>query len=306
MKLTGLHVLLTYKCIYECDHCFVWGSPKQSGVFSLDRLDVVLDQAVQLGSIRQIYFEGGETFVYYPILIAAVRRAARHFNTAIVTNGYWATSIEEAFSWLSRLAGAGLQRVDFSLDEDHGVGLGVATHPGVIAAHELGLETRPLRVTTWRGGDEPNGDTPGAKPLSGRPAGTDAAADLPRHPWISFTYCPYENLVSPRRLQVDPFGNLHLCQGLVIGNLFESPLPELVAGYVPENHPIVGPLAVGGPAELVRRYRLEPELAYVDACHLCYSSRDVLRARFPPQLRPSQVCGADVAVSRRDPGAIPG
>ncbi len=30
MKLTGLHLLLTYKCIYECDHCFVWGSPRQT------------------------------------------------------------------------------------------------------------------------------------------------------------------------------------------------------------------------------------------------------------------------------------
>ena len=27
MKLSGLHFLLTYRCVYECDHCFVWGSP---------------------------------------------------------------------------------------------------------------------------------------------------------------------------------------------------------------------------------------------------------------------------------------
>jgi hypothetical protein len=306
MQLTGLHILLTYRCVYECDHCFVWGSPKQSGVFSLDRLDVVLEQAVQVGSIRQMYFEGGETFVYYPILISAVRRAARHFSTAIVTNGYWATSIEEAFSWLSRLAGAGLQRIDFSLDEHQGVEPGVATHPGVIAAQELGLDTRVLRVTTWRGGEEPNGDTPGVKSMSVGSAGAESTADPPRRPWTSFTSCPCEDLASPRRLQVDPFGNLHVCQGLVIGNLFESPLPGLVAGYVPEDHPILGPLVVGGPAELVRRYRLEPESAYVDACHLCLSSREVLRARFPSQLAPNPMCGAEVAVSRRDYGAIPG
>ena len=31
MKLTGLHLLLTYQCVLECDHCFVWGSPWQKG-----------------------------------------------------------------------------------------------------------------------------------------------------------------------------------------------------------------------------------------------------------------------------------
>jgi len=38
MKVTGLHFLLTYQCIYECDHCFVWGSPRQTGVMSIDQV----------------------------------------------------------------------------------------------------------------------------------------------------------------------------------------------------------------------------------------------------------------------------
>jgi MoaA/NifB/PqqE/SkfB family radical SAM enzyme len=35
IELTGLHVLLTYRCTFECDHCFVWGSPNQAGTFTL-------------------------------------------------------------------------------------------------------------------------------------------------------------------------------------------------------------------------------------------------------------------------------
>ena len=34
MKLSGLHLLLTCQCTFECDHCFVWGSPWQSGVMT--------------------------------------------------------------------------------------------------------------------------------------------------------------------------------------------------------------------------------------------------------------------------------
>ena len=26
MELTSLHILLTYQCTCECEHCFVWGS----------------------------------------------------------------------------------------------------------------------------------------------------------------------------------------------------------------------------------------------------------------------------------------
>ncbi len=64
MNLTGLHILLTYQCNYECDHCFVWGSPAQTGVFTLAQLEDVFQQALDLGTIREFYFEGGEAFLY--------------------------------------------------------------------------------------------------------------------------------------------------------------------------------------------------------------------------------------------------
>ena len=35
LKLNGLHLLLTYQCTFECDHCFVWGSPWQTGTMTI-------------------------------------------------------------------------------------------------------------------------------------------------------------------------------------------------------------------------------------------------------------------------------
>jgi len=29
MNVNGLHLLLTYQCNFECDHCFVYSHPKQ-------------------------------------------------------------------------------------------------------------------------------------------------------------------------------------------------------------------------------------------------------------------------------------
>ena len=61
--LSGLHLLLTYECNYECDHCFVWGGPSQSGTMSVETIEHILGEAMALGSIEWIYFEGGEAFL---------------------------------------------------------------------------------------------------------------------------------------------------------------------------------------------------------------------------------------------------
>ena len=57
--LTGIHFLLSYQCVYECDHCFVFGSPNARGTFTLAQIQRVLDEARALGTVKQIYFEGG-------------------------------------------------------------------------------------------------------------------------------------------------------------------------------------------------------------------------------------------------------
>ena len=95
----------------------------------------------------------------------------------------------------------------------------------------------------------------------------------------------------PGRVHVDPFGNLHICQGISIGNVLERSLSEIMAEYDPDAHPVVGPLVAGGPAELVRRYDLPHNEGYADHCHLCYESRRVLRQRFPDMLTPDQMYG---------------
>jgi hypothetical protein len=68
-------------------------------------------------------------------------------------------------------------------------------------------------------------------------------------------------------------------------------LRELCESYDPETHPIVGPLLVGGPAELCRRYGLDLSSGAADACHLCYLARSALRVRFPDVLIPAQMYG---------------
>jgi hypothetical protein len=166
----------------------------------------------------------------------------------------------------------------------------------VAAAEQLALEVRPIAIETPTGFCDPVEFVPGT-PITGGDvrfrgrAAENLVEGQPRQPWASFDSCPWENLTDPGRVHLDPLGYLHLCQGVVMGNLFDKPLRQIVAGYDPAAHPIVGPLLEGGPVALVRKYVLEHEEGYVDACHLCYRTRLQLRERFPEELAPGNVYG---------------
>ena len=105
------------------------------------------------------------------------------------------------------------------------------------------------------------------------------AADASQVPSQGLTECGHEDLASPSRVHVDPFGNLHLCQGLVMGNLSRSRMKEIVAGYQPLSHPVIAPLLQGGPLQLAKEHGLPVRASYADACQLCYESRRALRVR---------------------------
>lgn len=296
MKLTGLHLLLTYQCTFECDHCFVWGSPRQSGTMTLETIEHILQQAKELGTIESIYFEGGEPFMYYPVLLKSVQNAAHlGFEVGLVTNSYWATSVEDASEWLQPFAGL-IQDLSISSDLYH---FSEKVSQQAKAAKEAaGSLNIPIGVISIARPETLNAEsifgqlpTGEAKVMYRGRAAATLVEQADRYPWNQFTECRHEDFREPGRVHVDPFGYLHICQGISIGNIFQSTLNEICENYNPEKHSIIGPLLEGGPAELVRRYKLPNDESYADECHLCYEARKSLRERFPQILTPDQMYG---------------
>ncbi len=296
IKLEGVHILLTYQCNYECEHCFVWGSPNQCGTMTLEQLQLVLQQADRMGSVEWIYFEGGEPFLYYTVLTEGVRMASRlGFKVGIVSNGYWATDLRDAVESLRPFKGL-VQDLLISSDLYHGYSK--STRVARIARAAAGQLGIPLNIITIS-----RPDAAGGRPATGQiPSGESSvmhrgrasgalAARAHRTPWAEFSECPYENLRDPGRIHVDPFGNVQICQGISLGNLFRGPLKDLCERFDPDSHPIVGPLVNGGPAALARRFDVGCSGGYADACHLCYVARCSLRGRFPEILNPDQAYG---------------
>jgi MoaA/NifB/PqqE/SkfB family radical SAM enzyme len=265
---------------------------------TLERIEKILDQAEDLGTVDWVYFEGGEPFLYYPILVRGVSSAAeRGFKVGVVSNAYWAVADRDAHEWLRPLAGK-TEDLGISSDLFHGdEKLSEQARTAQEIAERLEIPSGILTIarpeeTCVAGtrGQIPPGEYPVM--YRGRAAET-LAPSAPRHPWTDFTECPHEDLREPGRVHVDPFGNVHACHGISLGNVFETPLRKICAGYDPDRHPITGPLLEGGPVALARRYRVEHEEGYADACHLCDATRRALRGRFPDILTPDQVYGIE-------------
>jgi hypothetical protein len=285
--LTGIHILLTYGCIFECDHCFLYCSPRSEGTFTAESLRRGIEQAKAVRTVTTVCFEGGEPLLYLPLLLAGIAHAkTRGLQTGMVTNGYTARSEEDGELLLHMLKHAGLDSVTVSSDRLHfgEEGQTPAAHL-LAAAARLGFPAGTIVV------EQPSPEAGSADVMFRGRAADRMVEGLPRKPWGSFDRCPHEDPRDPARVHVDCYGNVLFCQGISMGNAWEKPLAALFQSWDPDGHPICGPLAAGGPAELARRYGVCTDGEYVDACHLCFETRRRLLQRFPLLLVPAQVYG---------------
>lgn len=299
--LTDIHILLTYQCTFECDHCFLYSSPFAKGTMTLPQIRRVLDESRKIGSVKWIYFEGGEPFLFYPLLLAGVKLARdMGFQVGIVSNAYWATSNEDAELWLRPLNELRLDHLSISDDLFHyRVEEDNSAKRALTAAHKLGMQTSPICIqkpfteaTPTQVQDKGAPVIGGGVMFKGR-AVEKLAEGLPRRPWHELIQCPHEDLQSPSRVHVDPYGHVHACQGISIGNMWQSPLAVLIHKYKVGSHPICAPLTKGGPAALARQYDVCHQEEYIDECHFCYLVRRGLINRFRTYLAPRQVYGLE-------------
>jgi MoaA/NifB/PqqE/SkfB family radical SAM enzyme len=298
MVLKGVHFLLTYRCDLECDHCFVWSSSDAKGTFTFRQVSEILNEARKLESINYVSIEGGEPFLYYPIMVKTVGESVKHgFNVEVLSNCYWATCKEDAIDWLFPLAEAGNVELTLSSDLYHGdEWITDNVRNAVEAAKALNLKTGIIAVAY------PHAKTPCPKEIEGikvdlwelmyRGRACAKLADkASKKSWREFTKCPYEDFTNQERVHIDPFGYVHVCQGITIGNAWQKPFSKIVEEYNPYANPIIEPLIRGGPVALVEKYNLPHKDTYADACHLCYEARQTLRNKYPNILAPKQMYG---------------
>ncbi|MFW9950738.1 MAG: radical SAM protein [Candidatus Thorarchaeota archaeon] len=299
--LKGIHFLLTYICNYECDHCFLYCSPRSTGTFTLKKMRNILGEAQKISSVEWIFFEGGEPFLFYPLMVEGARLAKeKGFKLGIVTNSYWATTVEDAELWLEPFVDIGIDDLSISNDLFHygneeknlAKNAEIAAHNLNLATSSICIENPELQISLENEHEKGTPIIGGGTMFRGR-AIEKLTEGLPTQSWMNLTTCPHEDLEKLGRVHIDAFGNTQICQGLSIGNACNTPLSELINNYEVSKHPICGPLFRGGPAELSKEFNVPSETSYVDECHYCFLVRKKLINKFPQFIGPRQIYGLE-------------
>jgi MoaA/NifB/PqqE/SkfB family radical SAM enzyme len=268
------------------------------GTFTFKQISEILDEARKLKSVNYVSIEGGEPFLYYPIMVKAIKESVkRGFHVEVLTNCYWATCKEDAIDWLLPMAEAGNVELTLSSDLYHGDEWITDNVRNVVEASKaLNLKAGIIAVTCPYAKTPCPTEVDGIKVDSwelmyrGR-ACTKLADKTNKKYWREFTKCPYEDFPNQERVHIDPFGYVHVCQGITIGNAWHKAFSKIIEEYNPYANPILEPLIHGGPVALVEKYNLPHEDSYADACHLCYEARQMLRNEYPNILAPKQIYG---------------
>jgi len=267
-------------------------------VFTIKQIKNILAEAKKLGTVDCVSLEGGEPFLFYPIMVRALEEAAKlGFRVEVLSNCYWASCPEDAVEWLLPMAKARNVELSLSSDFHHGESWAIEEAKNAVkAANELSMKGGILSIKY------PKAEVPCPKEIEGAKVGlyelmykgravSELAPDAEKKAWREFTKCPYEDLVDPERVHVDPLGYVHVCQGISIGNAWQKPFSKIIEEYDPSKNPILEPLIRGGPVALVEKFDLPHDGFYADACHLCYTARCMLRKKHPDILAPAEMYG---------------
>jgi hypothetical protein len=231
--LTSIHFLLTYACNFTCDHCFLYSGPQAKGTFTIALLKEMIDQAAQVPGIESVCFEGGEPFLYYPVMVEGIHYARQlGLKTGVVSNAYWATSPQDARLWLQALADLGVGNISVSDDSlhfgdeqetpaKHALAAGKAMN---LSMGSLCTEKPMVKIVDGKR------TVAGSTLFKGR-AVEKLIGELPRRPWQELVTCPHETMADPSRVHLDAYGFVHLCQGLCMGNALQTPLRALLMNY---------------------------------------------------------------------------
>ncbi len=279
-----IYIMLTHYCPLRCRHCMVNSGPDSKPfVMNLIMLRKLLRDISRTPSVQRVVFTGGEPFVFYQHLRLAVQEAALlDLSPAVWTSGLFLQDPIACPSYIKGLVEMGLTTLILSggpymettFPEERLSDLQTRLYPASLFL--ASLEPKPPY-------DVPDFSRIGVPWIDGPVSYMGRASKLVETEgqtlWdpASFDTCPHIDLTNPTALHVDPWGNVHMCPGIPIGNLRHQSFRRILSTFRVESHPIADPLKRGGPYELAVSHGIDiSEDAYADACHMCYSIRKKL------------------------------
>lgn len=121
IKPKSLAFVTTNKCTAACRNCCFNCSPKNNKRLKLKNILAIIGQVVEdFPSVESCIFTGGECTLLKEDLAKAIEYASkRKLSCRIVSNGFWARTEEQAYSYLADLREKGLCELNLSTGDEH-------------------------------------------------------------------------------------------------------------------------------------------------------------------------------------------
>lgn len=149
IKPSGIVLLTTLRCTAACDNCCFGCTPKQGRTMTLDEMKNYVDMSLAAypDTISSLDLTGGECMLLGKDIERIMSYAkSKGLKSSMVSNAFWATDYDKAYSTLKRLKRCGLTKVSFSTGADHNRYVPwMNVRNASVAASRLGMETE-LRV----------------------------------------------------------------------------------------------------------------------------------------------------------------
>lgn len=316
-NITGITWITTYNCNISCKHCFFETQAKKK-YMQPDLVDRVFQDFTPAKQMFWQHLSGGEIFLKPDIVIEILKRIQKYFhkNIGISTNGFWATDEEKTKSVVQKLVLNGVNGIAISADYYHQQFIplegpknlaritkseGIQTHSYIMGARlseevenaeKINIESQRIALEV-----EQNLNIPFAYALE-RSIGKGSRINLPKNKNIPSGKCTELNTClgnrspfNPAMVWIDPYGNVMICYGIIIGNVYKQSFREILECYDTKTFPLIHELAQNGPRALynfVLKHHFSIKSAFFDECDLCYQSRKVLRTYYPELFGPDE------------------
>jgi hypothetical protein len=157
-----LSIMPTWQCTAACTDCGTMSHQREYTSLPLSTMLNAIEEASHL-NFGNVVFTGGEPTLRWDDLLTAISFAERlNLKTRIVSNAWWAKSVEQARSRIKTLQAAGLNEINFSTGDEHArfvpienvasaafasIGLGLAPHVMVELRENRSVTAKTLLAT---------------------------------------------------------------------------------------------------------------------------------------------------------------
>lgn len=314
-NITGITWITTYNCNIACDHCF-FDSQGNNKYMDPKLIDAVFKDFIPGENMYWQHLSGGEIFLKPDQLIKILEKINNHFkgNIGISTNGFWATDYEKASSFVKKLINYGVNGIAVSADHFHQKHLslegpknliriikseGINTHSYIMGARlservdrseEINSKSEQIARNTEQGLGVPFALAYERSIGKGSNINVPKRNELPKGKCTEINTClGNRSPFNPAMVWIDPYGNVMICYGIIIGNVYKESFNNILEKYDTKNLPVIHALAKNGPMAL---YNLVDKkitsTRFFDECDLCYLSRKLLRSDYPEIFGPDE------------------